>query len=210
MAALGALMAQSAGTIQSAVGASVGVSAAASAAGGGGPSGAGNAVRGAQRLAYYTKLGPPNPDGDDGGGGGFTTGRLGFSRRRPASPPPPPTYQVVIGFVASEPIEAFTNARLANISTSVAAESGVDPSQVTTVAYAYAASTTGQLVSRALSEVLASNANSSEGAVRAARVEITIVTTDSSASAAAEESLSASVFADANATSAFLNLQVTS
>ncbi|KOO34030.1 hypothetical protein Ctob_016693, partial [Chrysochromulina tobinii] len=208
MAALGALMAQSAGTIQSAVGASVGVSAAASAAGGGGPSGAGNAVRGAQRLAYYTKLGPPNPDGDDGGGGGFTTGRLGFSRRRPASPPPPPTYQVVIGFVAAEPIEAFTNARLADISTSVATKSGVDPSQVTTAAYA--ASTPGQLVSRALSEVLASNANSSEGAVGAARVEITIVTPDSSASAAAEESLSASVFADANATSAFLNLQVTS
>ena len=208
MAALGALMAQSAGTIQSAVGASVGVSAAASAAGGGGPSGAGNAVRGAQRLAYYTKLGPPNPDGDDGGGGGFTTGRLGFSRRRPGPPPPPPTYQVAIGFVAAEPIEAFTDARLADISTSVAAESGVDPSQVTTVAYA--ASTPDQLVSRALSEALASDADSSEGAVGAARVEITIVTTDSSASAAVEESLSASVFADANATSAFLNLQVTS
>jgi alpha-tubulin suppressor-like RCC1 family protein len=181
MAALGALMAQSAGTIQSAVGASVGVSAAASAAGGGGPSGAGNAMRGAQRLAYYTKLGPPNPDGDDGGGGGFTTGRLGFSRRRRAPPPPPPKYQVAIAFVAAEPIEAFTNARLANISTSVAAESGVDPSAVTTVAYA--AST---------------------------RVEITIVTTGSSMSAAVEESLSASVFADANATSEFLNLQVTS
>ncbi|KOO34423.1 troponin c, partial [Chrysochromulina tobinii] len=208
MAALGALMAASAGTIQSAVGASVGASAAASAAGGGGPSGAGNAVRGAQRLAYYTKLGPPNPDGDDGGGGGFTTGRLGFSRRRPGLPPPPPTYQVAIGFVAAEPIEAFTDARLADISTSVAAESGVDPSQVTTVAYA--ASTPEQLVSRALSEVLASDADSSEGAVGAARVEITIVTTDSSASAAVEESLSASVFADANATSEFLNLQVTS
>jgi hypothetical protein len=115
---------------------------------------------------------------------------------------------VVIGFVAAEPIVAFTNARLADISTSVATKSGVDPSQVTTVAYA--ASTPGQLVSRALSEVLASNANSSEGAVGAARVEITIVTPDSSANAAAEESLSASVFADANATSAFLNLQVTS
>jgi len=214
MAALGALMAQSAGTIQSAVGASVGASAAASAVGGGGPSGAGNAMRGAQRLAYYSKLGPPNPDGDDGGGGGFTTGRLGLARRRRAPPPPPPTYQVVIGFIAAEPIEAFTNARLADISTSVAAELGVDSSQVTTVAYAYAASTPEQLVSRALSESLASDADSfldsSEGAVGAARVEITIVTPDSSASAALEESLSTSVFADANATSEFLNLQVTS
>jgi hypothetical protein len=214
MAALGALMAQSAGTIQSAVGASVGASAAASAVGGGGPSGAGNAMRGAQRLAYYSKLGPPNPDGDDGGGGGFTTGRLGLARRRRAPPLPPPTYQVVIGFVAAEPIEAFTNARLADISTSVAAESGVDSSQVTTVAYAHAASTPEQLVSRALSESLASDADSfldsSEGAVGAARVEITIVTPDSSASAALEESLSTSVFADANATSEFLNLQVSS
>eukprot|EP00900_Chrysochromulina_parva_P011480 jgi/Chrpa1/20332/Chrysochromulina_OHIO_Genome00026905-RA len=210
MAALGALMAASAGTIQSAVGASVGASAAASAAGGGGPSGAGNAMRGAQRLAYYSKLGPPNPDGDDGGGGGFTTGRLGFSRRRPAPPPPPPTYHVVIGFVAAEPIEAFANARLADISTSVAAESGVDPSAVTTVANAYAASTREQLVGRALSEALASDADSSEGAIGAAWVEITIVTTGSSMSAAVEEALSASVFADANATSEFLNLEVIS
>jgi len=90
------------------------------------------------------------------------------------------TYQVAIGFVAAEPIEAFTSARLANISISVAAESGVDPSQVTTVAYA--AST---------------------------RVEITIVTTDSSASAAVEQTLSTSVFADANAASDFFGLQVT-
>jgi len=90
------------------------------------------------------------------------------------------TYQVAIGFVAAEPIEAFTPARLANISISVAAESGVDPSAVTTVAYA--AST---------------------------RVEITIVTTDSAASAAVEETLSTSVFADANAASEFFNLQVT-
>jgi len=90
------------------------------------------------------------------------------------------TYQVVIGFVAAEPIETFTPARLTNISILVAAESGVDPSAVTTVAYA--AST---------------------------RVEITIVTTDSSASAAVEEILSTSVFADADAASEFLNLQVT-
>ena len=88
--------------------------------------------------------------------------------------------QVAIGFVAAEPIEAFTNARLASISISVAAESGVDPSAVTTVAYA--AST---------------------------RVEITIVTTDSSMSAAVEETLSTSVFADAKAASEFFNLQVT-
>ncbi|KOO32636.1 map3k delta-1 protein kinase, partial [Chrysochromulina tobinii] len=87
---------------------------------------------------------------------------------------------VAIGFVAAEPIEAFTNVRLAGISISVAAESGVDPSAVTTVAYA--AST---------------------------RVEITIVTTDSSMSAAVEETLSTSVFADANAASEFFNLQVT-
>ena len=91
------------------------------------------------------------------------------------------TYQVVIGFVAAEPIETFTPARLADISILVAAESGVDPSTVTTVAYA--AST---------------------------RVEITIVTTDLSASAAVEEILSTSVFADADAASEFLNLQVTS
>jgi mitogen-activated protein kinase kinase 9 len=90
------------------------------------------------------------------------------------------TYQVAIGFVAAEPIEAFTNARLASISISVAAESGVDPSAVTTVAYA-----------------------------GSTRVEITIVTTDSSASAAIEETLSTSVFADANAASEFFNLQVT-
>jgi serine/threonine protein kinase len=90
------------------------------------------------------------------------------------------TYQVAIGFVAAEPIEAFTTDRLANISISVAAESGVDPSAVTTVAYA--AST---------------------------RVEITIVTTDSAASAAVEEILSTSVFVDADAASAFFNLQVT-
>jgi serine/threonine protein kinase len=90
------------------------------------------------------------------------------------------TYQVVIGFVAAEPIETFTPARLTNISILVAAESGVDPSAVTTVAYA--AST---------------------------RVEITIVTTDSSASAAVEEILSTSVFADADAASEFLSLQVT-
>ena len=171
-------------------------------------------MRGAQRLAYYTKLGPPNPDGDDGGGGGFTTGRLGFSRRRRAPPPPSPTYQVVIGFVAAEPIEAFTNARLADISTSVAAESGADPSAVTTVAHAYAASTLDQLVGRALrralSEALASDADSSEGAIGASWVEITIVTTGSSMSAAVEEALSASVFADANATSEFLDLQATS
>jgi len=91
------------------------------------------------------------------------------------------TYQVVIGFVAAEPIETFTPARLAIISTLVAAESGVDPSAVATAAYA--AST---------------------------RVEITIATTDSSASAAVEGTLSTSVFADANAASEFLNLQVTS
>ncbi|KOO53542.1 hypothetical protein Ctob_016076 [Chrysochromulina tobinii] len=116
---------------------------------------------------------------------------------------------VVIGFVAAEPIEAFTNARLADISTSVAAESGVDPSAVTTVANAYATSTLEQLVGRALSEALASDADSSEGAIGAAWVEITIVTTGSSMSAAVEEALSA-VFADANATSEFLNLEVTS
>jgi serine/threonine protein kinase len=91
------------------------------------------------------------------------------------------TYQVAIGFVAAEPIEAFTPARLVSISTSVAAESGVDPSAVTTVAFA--AST---------------------------RVEITIVTTSLSASAALEESLSTSIFADANAASEFFGLQVTS
>jgi len=91
------------------------------------------------------------------------------------------TYQVVIGFVAAEPIETFTPARLTNISILVAAESGVDPSAVTTVAFA--AST---------------------------RVEITIVTTDSSASAAVEEALSTSVFADADAASEFFGLQVTS
>jgi len=90
------------------------------------------------------------------------------------------TYQVAIGFVAAEPIEAFTPARLANISISVAAESGVDPSAVTTVAYA-----------------------------GSTRVEITIVTTDSSMSAAVEETLSTSVFADANAASDFFGLQVT-
>jgi len=84
------------------------------------------------------------------------------------------------GFVAAEPIEAFTPARLANISISVAAESGVDPSAVTTVAYA-----------------------------GSTRVEITIVTTDSSMSAAVEETLSTSVFADANAASDFFGLQVT-
>jgi serine/threonine protein kinase len=87
---------------------------------------------------------------------------------------------VAIGFVAAEPIEAFTSARLANISISVAAESGVDPSAVTTVAYA-----------------------------GSTRVEITIVTTDSSASAAVEETLSTSVFVDANAASDFFGLQVT-
>jgi len=91
------------------------------------------------------------------------------------------TYQVVIGFVAAEPIEAFTPARLDNISTSVAAESGVDPSAVTTVAYA--AST---------------------------RVEITIVSSTLSACAAIEESLSTSIFEDANAASEFFGLQVTS
>ena len=91
------------------------------------------------------------------------------------------TYRVVIGFVAAEPIETFTPARLTNISILVAAESGVDPSAVTTVAFA--AST---------------------------RVEITIVTTDSSASAAVEEALSTSVFADADAASEFFGLQVTS
>jgi serine/threonine protein kinase len=87
---------------------------------------------------------------------------------------------VAIGFVAAEPIEAFTSARLANISISVAAESGLDPSAVTTVAYA-----------------------------GSTRVEITIVTTDSSASAAVEETLSTSVFVDANAASDFFGLQVT-
>jgi serine/threonine protein kinase len=91
------------------------------------------------------------------------------------------TYQVVIGFVVAEPIETFANARLAAISTSVAAASGVDPSAVTTVAYA--AST---------------------------RVEITIVSPTSSASAAIEETLSTSIFRDANAASAFFGLQVTS
>jgi hypothetical protein len=91
------------------------------------------------------------------------------------------TYQVVIGFVAAEPIEAFMPARLDKISTSVAAESGVDPSAVTTVAYA--AST---------------------------RVEITIVSSTLSASAAIEKSLSTSIFADANAASEFFGLQVTS
>jgi serine/threonine protein kinase len=91
------------------------------------------------------------------------------------------TYQVVIGFVAAEPIETFTPARLTNISILVAAESGVDPSAVTTVAFA--AST---------------------------RVEITIVTPDSSASAAVEEILSTSVFADADAASELFGLQVTS
>jgi serine/threonine protein kinase len=91
------------------------------------------------------------------------------------------TYQVVIAFVAAEPIEAFTNARLADISTSVAAELGVDPSAVTTAAHA--AST---------------------------RVEITIVSSTLSACAAIEESFSTSIFADANAASEFFGLQVTS
>jgi len=91
------------------------------------------------------------------------------------------TYRVVIGFVAAEPIETFTIARLSDISTSVAAESGVDPSQVTTAAYA--AST---------------------------RVEITIVSTTLSASTAIERTLSTSIFKDANAASAFFGLQVTS
>ena len=91
------------------------------------------------------------------------------------------TYRVVIGFVAAEPIETFTNARLASISTSVAAESGVDPSAVTTVAYA--AST---------------------------RVEITIVSTTLSSSTAIKRTLSTSIFENANAASAFFGLQVTS
>jgi serine/threonine protein kinase len=91
------------------------------------------------------------------------------------------TYKVVIGFVAAEPIETFTPSRLAAISTSVAAASGVDPSAVRT--RAFAAST---------------------------RVEITIVSPTASASAAIEETLSTSIFEDANAASAFFNLQVTS
>ena len=48
------------------------------AAGGGGPSGAVNAIQGAQRLGCYGKMGGPPANGDDGGGGGFTSGRLGF------------------------------------------------------------------------------------------------------------------------------------
>ena len=91
------------------------------------------------------------------------------------------TYQVVVGFIVAEPIETFTPARLTALSTSVAAASGVDPSAVTSVAYP--AST---------------------------RVVTTIVSPTLSASAAIEETLSTSIFEDANTASAFLGLQVTS
>ena len=87
MAALSMLLRESAGTIQAAAGAAAGAATAASAASGGGPSGAGNSMRGAQRLSLYSKLGPPNADGDDNGGGGFTTGRFGLGGRRSSVSP---------------------------------------------------------------------------------------------------------------------------
>ena len=91
------------------------------------------------------------------------------------------TYQVVIGFVAAEPIEAFTPGRLNNISVSVADSADVDPSNVNVTASA--AST---------------------------RVNIVITTPTASASTTVEETLSESVFADASAASSFLGLTMTS
>ena len=91
------------------------------------------------------------------------------------------TYQVVIGFVAAEPIETFTPGRLNNISVSVAAEADVDPSNVNVAASA--AST---------------------------QVNIVITTPTASVTATVEETLYQSAFADASAASSFLGVTVTS
>jgi hypothetical protein len=110
----------------------------------------------------------------------------------PSSPPPPPspavpgsittiTLQVVIGFVAAEPIEAFTTARLNNIAVWVAAELGVGPSNV---------------------QVIASAAST--------RVDIIITTATANATAAIEESMASSIFSNASVASSFFGLTVTS
>ena len=109
----------------------------------------------------------------------------------PPSPPPPPspalpgsittiTLQVVIGFVAAEPIEAFTTARLNNIAVWVAAELGVGPSNV---------------------QVIASAAST--------RVDIIITTATANATAAIEESMASSI-SNASVASSFFGLTVTS
>jgi serine/threonine protein kinase len=88
---------------------------------------------------------------------------------------------VAIGFVAAEPIEAFTPAVLNNISTSVAIAAGVDPGDVNVTASA--AST---------------------------RIDIIITTPSASASTIIEENMAATMFSDASTASSVLGLTVTS
>jgi serine/threonine protein kinase len=88
---------------------------------------------------------------------------------------------VAIGFVAAEPIEAFTPAVLNNISTSVATAAGVDPGNVNVTASA--AST---------------------------RIDIIITTPSASANAAIEENMATTYFSNASAASSVLGLTVTS
>ena len=111
----------------------------------------------------------------------------------PLSPPSPAvpvsmttiTFQVVISFVAAEPIEAFTSARLNNIadliSAWIAATAGVGPSNVNVIASA--AST---------------------------RVDIIITTATANATAAIEERMASSAVSNASAASSFFGLTVTS
>ena len=107
----------------------------------------------------------------------------------PLSPPSPAvpgsttttTYQVAIGFVAAEPIEAFTPTVLNNISTSVANAAGVDPADVNVTASA--AST---------------------------RIDIIITTPSATASTNIEENMAATMFSDASTASSVLGLTVTS
>jgi len=87
----------------------------------------------------------------------------------------------VIGFVAAEPIEAFTTARLNSIAVWVAAELGVGPSNV---------------------QVIASAAST--------RVDIIITTATANATAAIEESMASSIFSNASVASSFFGLTVTS
>ena len=88
---------------------------------------------------------------------------------------------MAIGFVAAEPIEAFTPAVLNNISTSVANAAGVDPGDVNVTASA--AST---------------------------RIDIIITTPSASASTIIEENMAATMFSDASTASSVLGLTVTS
>ena len=107
----------------------------------------------------------------------------------PLSPPSPAvpgsttttTYQVAIGFVAAEPIEAFTPTVLNNISTSVANAAGVDPADVNVTASA--AST---------------------------RIDIIITTPSATASTNIEGNMAATMFSDASTASSVLGLTVTS